>query len=423
MLHTLSNKQSKAILGWFLIALFFCYQYLLRVIPGVISDELRHAFYMTAEDFSSLGSYSLYAYSFLQIPIGFIVDRIGIKRSVLFSLFLCILGTFWLTQTHSLFAAQMSRVLVGAGSASAFMGAIKWVADHFEPGRRGTLMGATLVMGTFGALGAGHPLVMSVEAFGWKQSILLTCILGVFLVIFIALFLKDSQKKSSIHFDMRQLKKDLKTIACNKTIVIYALLAIGVYTPLAVLADLWGVSFLMQKFHITRADAASTTMLMYLGLAIGSLTLPAFAERYRLFTRVIQICSLGLLALFSGMLMAHTLSMLALKGIFLLIGCLCGAEMICFSGALIGSEKRTSGLTIGFVNTMNMLGGAVLQQLIGTALDWQWNGAVDPAGVRLYTMEHYVWALMILPIVLVACVLLSMTLKKKDFDGYVKGAH
>ncbi len=87
MLHTLSNKQSKAILGWFLIALFFCYQYLLRVIPGVISDELRHAFYMTAEDFSSLGSYYLYAYSFLQIPIGFIVDRIGIKRSVLFSLF------------------------------------------------------------------------------------------------------------------------------------------------------------------------------------------------------------------------------------------------------------------------------------------------------------------------------------------------
>ncbi len=419
----MSYPLSKAILGWFFIALFFCYQYLLRVIPGIISDELRHAFHMTAEEFSSLGAYYLYAYSLLQIPIGFIVDRVGIKRTVLFSIFLCVLGTFWLTQTHSLIAAQASRILVGAGSACAFMSALKWVADHFEPGKRGSLMGATLTLGTIGALGAGHPLIIAVDMFGWKQAVLYTCVLGGFLFILIHFLLSDTQKISQNDFDRAQFMKDMKKIACNKTIIIYALLAIGLYTPLAVLADLWGVSFLVEKFQMSRSDAASTTMLMYVGLAVGSLTLPALSERYHMFTRTIQICGIGLLGLFSLMLVAQTLSLLALKGIFLLIGCLCGAEMICFSGALVGSEQRTSGLTIGFVNTLNMLGGAILQQIIGYTLDLQWHGAMDSMGVRLYTTDQYVFSLMILPTVLVACVLLSMTLRKSDFHGYVKGEH
>lgn len=411
-----STSSFKAIFGWSLIALFFCYQYLLRVTPGVISDELRHAFYLTAEEFASLGAFYLYSYSLLQIPIGFIVDRVGIKRTVLTSLFLCIIGTLWLAKATSLPQAQMSRILVGAGSACAFMASLKWIADHFDPGKRGLLMGGTLVFGTIGALGAGRPLVALVDASGWKTAILWTGLLGVLLLILIVFLLKDSQKSIKKRLDITQVGRDLKAIACDKNIVIYAFLAVGVYTPLAVLADLWGVSFLVEKFNITRADAASTTMLMYAGLAIGSLTMPALAEKYNLFTRSIQVCSLSLLGIFSWILMSTTMNLWGLKILFLLIGIFCGAEMICFSGALIGSTPRTSGLTIGFVNTMNMLGGAILQQIIGFGLDLQWTGAMDSTGIRIYTPHQYTLAFSILPAILLLCVLLSLRLRKRDFQ-------
>lgn len=416
---------SAAFWGWFLIAVFYCYQYLLRVTPGVIALELRQNFHLTAEEFSTLGSYYLYAYSLLQIPIGFIVDRVGVKRSVLVSLLLCILGSFWITQTHSLFAIQLSRALVGLGSACAFMCSLKWVADHFEPGKRGFLMGATLAFGTLGALGAGHPLVYAVENIGWQSAILLTAILGGFIFVLIAFFLKDRtthpsstasksphSSSSSNYSHVHNVAATLKKILSTKSILIYAFLAVGVYTPLAVLADLWGVTFLMVKFEMTRADAASTTMIMYFGLAVGSIALPPLAERYHAFTRTIQLCSFGLLCAFVILLFIPNLSMAFLKVLFLIIGLLCGAEMICFSGALVGSHATTSGLTIGVVNTMNMLGGALLQQLIGYILDSQWRGALDETGVRLYSDRDYTWALIILPIVLVACVILSMTLKR-----------
>lgn len=415
MSSLLMLSTSRALLGWVFIALFYCYQYVLRVMPGVISSELRHAFHLTAEDFASLGAYCLYAYALLQIPVGFVLDRIGVKRTVLLSICLCVLGTLWLTQTTVLWEAQMSRILVGAGSACAFTSGLKWVADHFEPGKRGLLMGATLAFGTMGALGAAHPFVKGVESLGWQQAVLSTCVLGGALFALTMLFLKESPRKNGEAFQRKQFWTDLKTIACNKTIVIYALLAVGVYTPLAVLADLWGVSFLVERFAIDRAEAASTTMLMYVGLAFGSLILPAFAERYNMFRLTIQVCSFGLLLLFSAMLMVDQLSMPLLKSIFVMVGIFCGAEMICFTGAVAGATPRTSGLTLGFVNTMNMLAGALLQQIIGRLLDMQWSGAVDASGIRFYTAEQYVWALVVLPAILLGCVVLSLFLKKHDF--------
>lgn len=413
----LNSAKLRDILGWFFVALFFCYQYILRVTPGVISSDLRQHFHLTAEEFSSLGSFYLYAYAILQIPVGFVVDRVGIKRSVLFSLLLCVAGTALITQTQSLLVAQFSRILVGAGSACAFMSALKWIADHFDPGQRGLLLGATLSIGTVGALSAGFPLVRAVEAFGWEEAVLFTGVLGIILWAVIFFFLSDNERhKKNEVFNFGKILKDLKEIVSNKTIVIYSFLAIGVYTPLAVVADLWGVSFLIERFAISRADAALTTMLMYLGLAIGCLILPAFAERKSFFTQSVQVCSLALLILFSIILFVPFLPLLVLQVIFLLIGFFCGAEMICFSGALVGSSPRTSGLTIGFVNTMNMLGGAFMQQIIGHFLDLQWQGNVDQAGVRMYNAEQYVYALVILPIVLFVCVVVSMKLNKRDFN-------
>lgn len=418
-----SFNYSQNLLGWFLIALFFCYQYLLRVTPGVLSGELRTAFMLTAEDFAALGAYYLYAYALMQMPLGFIVDRIGVKRTVLISLSLCILGTLWLTQSSSIFEAKCSRVLVGAGSACAFMSALKWASDHFQESKRAFLMGATLTLGTLGALSAAYPLVYAVDNYGWKNAVVLSGFVGIGLFTVVLFFLKDSKSHGHTHKTKQPSapKHDvwgaLKSIATSKTILIYSFLTVGVYIPLAVLADLWGVAFLIEKFELGRADAASTNMLMYAGLAIGCLFLPTIAQRFNMFTRAIQVCSAILLVIFLMILALPWIPMYALMVMYLLIGILCGAEMICFTGVVSQSTPQTSGLLIGFVNTLNMGGGAILQQIIGTSLDMQWNGVVNDAGVRVYSADQYAIALSVLPIVLLGCVFASFYLKQSDFSA------
>ncbi len=416
---TQKKSYTSAYVGWGFISLFFCYQYILRCTPGIITQELRSTFNMTAEEFANLGAIYLYAYAALQIPLGFLVDRIGIKKVVLASMLMCSFGTLLLGYTDLISVAYLSRFLIGAGSACAFMSAVKWVADHFPEGNRGFLMGATLTLGTAGALSAGTILVTLIENLTWRPAIMFTGWMGIGLFVLTLFFmertsstLKSTDSKSS--FDWGIVKENLLKIAKNRNVLIYAALATGLYTPLSVLADLWGVSFLSQKFSIPRADAAASVMYLYIGLAMGCLSLPYLSERLGMFTNTIRLSIFIILTLFCIIVFGDITSLFVLKILFTILGFFAGAEMICFTGAVTQGIPGQAGLTVGFVNTLNMLGGAVLEQLIGKALDYQWSGAVNEEGLRLYTTEQYTYAMSILTVVVLLSVFISLALREKE---------
>ncbi len=403
-----------AYLAWFTCALFFFYQYILRVAPGVMIDELRGEFSLTAEDFSTFGAYYLYAYSFLQIPLGALVDRVGIRRMTLAAIVLCIGGTLIFAHSETLLVAQLSRVMVGAGSATAFMCALKIAADYFPEGKRGLLMGLTLTLGTIGALTAGKPLVILLENIGWRDTISFSAFIGAPLAL-MAVFLLPTQQKSSqlLEHTWIEFGARLKGILKNPMIMLYTLLAIGLYTPLSALADLWGTAFLMQKFDLTRGDAAQTSMMMYLGMAFGSLIMPWFFEKKDKLNQGIQLCGIALLILMGIILYGPHMSIGALTIVLLGLGVFCGGEMMCFTGAVSYTTPQTSGLTLGVANTLNMLGGALLQQLIGFGLDWQWSGVLSADNLRLYSTSEFVFSLTSLLIVIGICVVASFALKKQ----------
>lgn len=411
------NKQNLigAYLGWAVVAVFFFYQYILRVSPGVIIEELRREFSLTADQFATLGSYYLYAYSLLQIPLGFIVDKIGVRKTVLASIFLCMSGAYLLTIAPNFAIAKLSRVIVGAGSAAAFMCALKIVADRIPAGKRGYLMGGTLALGTIGALTAGKPFVWLVDDYGWRNAVNVTVLLGFALLILVAIFVpkRDANRPTLKDAKSGALMGDLLGILKNRKIMLYAFLAIGLYTPLSALADLWGTAFIKEKFELSRAEAAHTSMMMYVGLALGSFVLPGLCEQKHRLNRAIQICGVGLLVLFTIILYGPKFSPNQLTLLLIVLGFFCGAEMMCFAGATLYTTPDNSGLTIGVVNTLNMLGGAILQQAIGTGLDFQWKGYVDADGIRQYTTSQFVASLSLLILIIGLCVISSLWLRDK----------
>ncbi|MFI4984221.1 MAG: MFS transporter [Rickettsiales bacterium] len=402
-----------AYLAWFVISLFYLYQYILRVTPGVIVDNMRAFFHITAEEFATLGALYLLGYSLLQIPLGIIVDRIGVKKMCLYSIAICIMSSLLFTATQHFWLAQLSRFIMGVGSASAFMCALKFTADHFPPGNRGFLMGATLALGTVGALISGKSVAYVKEHSDWHDVMVFSAGVGTIVFILIAWLVKPHQsdaveelKRKSI----REIAASIWEIVRNKNIMIYAVLALGLYTPLSALADLWGTAFLKQKYSLSRVDAAEISQSMYIGLTMGSLFLPWIAEKFHKLNQAIIFCSFGILTTFSYLLYGPTVDSTTLVFLLILLGFFCGAEMMCFTGALFHSQKFDSGEIIGVVNTLNMLGGAVLQQLIGWGLDKQWLGLTDDMGIRQYTTEQYVTSLNALLIVITFCCIISFSL-------------
>lgn len=409
--HTPSLK--RAYIAWLTCALFFFYQYILRVAPGVMIDQLRMDFHLTAAEFSTFGAFYLYAYSALQIPLGALVDRFGIRVLILISIALCMGGTFWFAASTSLLPAQLSRILVGIGSATAFMCSVKIAADYFPTGKRGLLMGFTLTLGTVGALTAGKPLVLLLEVVGWRDTLNFTAIIAAPLLL-LAVFFLPSKPKTATHTtrSWTEFFSQIRSILQNRMIFLYTLLAVGLYTPLSALADLWGTTFLMQKYLLSHADAAHTSMMMYGGMALGSLIMPWYFEKRNQIEKGVQMCGLGLLLLMTMILYGPTTSLAMTTLLLLALGLFCGGEMLCFTGIVHYTTPQTSGLTLGVANTFNMLGGALLQQLIGLGLDWQWDGVLSEHNIRQYSTEQFVMALSCLVVIIALCVGLSFSLKK-----------
>ena len=140
---------------------------------------------MNAAEFSLMGVMYYGGYSLMQIPLGIVIDRKGIRKTVIWSIILCIFGTLMLTVTSSSLVAYISRFIVGLGSASAFMSSLKLSSDYLPSSKQGIAMGATLTAGSMGALITGSPLNYLLDHFSsWQMAFVVFSIVGILIFAF-----------------------------------------------------------------------------------------------------------------------------------------------------------------------------------------------------------------------------------------------
>lgn len=403
------QRLSSPKLAWFSLSLFYMYQYVLRVFPSVAEQELRVDLLLSAVDFSTLGAMYLYAYGGLQVPLGAIVDRLGLKRVALAAIFMCIAGACMFYLATSLWHLQVGRLLMGIGSAPVFMCSLKICADYIPAGHRGLYMGTTLTMGTMGALVAGNLVVSLLESIGWRATILTLGGLGLLIVVLIASNLPSYTKSAEKEpFNLVALKKVFQ----NKIVYIYGILGLGFFSSLTAFADLWGTVYIVKRFGVMRADAASAAMTMYIGLAIGSLVLPWYFEKKNRLFLGIKLCAVILSALFATLMLLPDLSFAMAKVVLFLLGLFSGAIMMSFTGAALETTKETSGLTISIVNAFNMFGGAILNQMVGSLLEHYWDGAMSE-GIPQYSIQMFDRSfLIVLGSLFAVCLLIALQLKQ-----------
>lgn len=409
-----SKNLRNVYLPWFLLVVFYMYQYIFRIYPNHLEEQIKLTFNATAASFGSIGALYLLAYSLFQIPLGIIVDRVGVKKVVLYSIMLCILSVLLFRTTEIFVLAQVSRFMMGLGSGSAFMCALKVIADHFPPGKRGLLMGMTLTLGTISPFLTGSLISYIAFYYNWKSVMDLLALSGLILFLAILLFMHNKGKTVYQKNNISTIPEVLRNVAklmVNPYIIIYSLIAVGLYTPLSALADVWGISFIRQKFGINPVVAGSISDLLFLGLASGSLLIPWYCEKKKIINKALFLCLLILLILFSIMIYVDiSVSMLVVCIVF--IGFFSGAEMMCFTGALQVFNNHNSGEVIGIVNTLNMLGGAFIQWVIGVILDYTWDGSYQANGLRFYSDASYKYALTSVIIMISVCTLSSLALKR-----------
>ncbi|MEY8765397.1 MULTISPECIES: MFS transporter [Francisella] len=362
-----SKYYFRACTVWLIGATFFFYEFFLRVLPNSLHQEIIDSFQATAFSFSLFGGAFYLCYSALQVPVGFIFDKYGIKKSLFFATIACALGALLFSLTSSIYVAIFARCLMGIGAAFGFLGLLIISTQWFPVRYMGILSGSTQILGTLGPILAGGPLLFFVSYLdSWRLVILISAIIGIFLAALILIFVKEGAKAAET-LSKQEVNSEIKGNLLNKNLITIYVYAFFIYCSIPTLGAIWGVSLLETK-GFTATQASYSVAFLWLGLGIGS---PFFGFLYDKFKNrinmlfVVSLLGFVCVCVLLFVQLNHLMSMIVL----FLIGCAAAGQTLSFTVIANYRAEKPKSIFFGINNTAVMLSGFVVPLVVGVLVN------------------------------------------------------
>jgi len=396
-------------------ALFFTYGFAQRVAPSVMVIDLMRDFAVGGALLGNISAFYYYAYAGLQIPVGVMIDRFGLRRPMVVAALLCALGSFVFAASATVETASLGRLLVGAGAALSWPCVLAVVGRRFPMRRFAMLAGIGQVAGLGGAMLGQAPLGAVVESVGWRATMYGAAALGIVFALLLWVVLREPGGKAE-RTASTGLLDGLRTVARNPQTWLAAAFGFCLAGPILAFAGLWCVPYLGVVHGLDRAAAAGTTSLMFAGWVVGAPALGALSDRIGR-RKPIMIAGAGLTcASMLAVLYVPGLPLPALQALLFVNGMFGSAMFMSFVCGRQHNPAEAAGAAIGIVNMAVMASGAVMQPLIGLLLDLSWSGGMAD-GARVYAVEDYGFALAVLPAALAAAILIAFVIRDPGRGG------
>lgn len=419
-----SNQIGKQLaLGAFICAIgafFYCYEFILRIIPGILQSELSAAFgHISASTFGQLSALYYFAYSPMQLPVGILMDRFGARRLLLLACACCTLGSFLFSTSSSIWMAGSGRFLVGFGSAFAFVGVLS-LAVYWLPKRYFSLVAG--LMTTFAMLSLVYGEIKITElagTMGLHPVLFAMVFIGLALTGLVFVAVRDKPQDHVVEIQSwSEFFHNIVLVLTSRQIWLIAFVGACLYTSLSVFGELWGKSYLEQAHHLSKLQAAKTISMLFLGWAVGAPLVGYFSDHSgRRIAPLVFGALLSLLCI-SLVLYCPGLSYIKLNLLMFLYGLFSASEIIIFIMAKENSGANLSGTVFAAVNMIVTLGGVIFQPLVGMLLDAFGKPIKMMTADYVYSVSDYQIALSVLPVSLVF-VLLTAGFLGKNKTGLI----
>ncbi len=385
-------------------AVFYCYEYFLRITPSVMTSELMSAYHLQGAEVGNLSAFYYHAYVPMQIVVGLLMDRYGPRRLLTVACLFCAVGSYFFGGGYSIGVAEFGRFLIGFGSAFAFVGALKLATIWLPPNRFALVSGIIMCLGMTGAMMGDVVLREMVDRIGWETTIYASAILGVILSVVLWCVIRDSSPDHPLHdthvINFKGVLKGLASALKNPQIWFNGIVGFLMYLSLSAFAELWGIPYLEQAHHLSKNLAAYANAMVFLGWAIGSPIWGWFSDYIQLRNLPLLIGAIGSLILFCILLFVPHLPLVLVYACLFLFGLLSSVQILVFAICHEVSKMKVAGTAIALTNMIVMIGGNVFQPLIGKLLDLSWTDKLV-SGARVYPVHAYQLSLSVIPISLV----------------------
>lgn len=379
---------------WGLGAFFYLVAFFHRLAPAVLTREWMADFGIHAAGLGQLSALYFYSYWLMQIPTGILADRWGPRRLLTAGAIGCTAGALVCGLAPNAFWAGAGRLLIGATVSVSFVVTLKLAAHWFPPRTFSMISGIALVAGITGALLAGVPLRLLVDAIGWRPAILASAAASAALALLLWVVVRDDPSERGFASYAPAVRggaagrpralDELAEVLRIRNILLLVFIPAGPVGCVLTFCGLWGVPFLTQACGLSAPQAAGLTTLLLVAWALAT---PLTGRLTDTLGRRKPLMLAGLAAAIACwavlLYAAPGLPPAALPFQAALTGIASSSFTVCWPLAKESAPLRLTGTVTGVINMGIMLGPTALQPAVGWMLDRFWDGSLS-GGLRVY---------------------------------------
>jgi len=362
-----------------------------RLAPGAIAGELQRAFDTSSASLGLLAATYFYVYFAMQVPSGILADTLGPRKLFTAGALVGGAGSMLFGLAPNFALAIFGRFLVGLGVSVAFVSVLKLNAAWFSERRFATMTGLLMFIGNLGGLLSAVPLAWVAAHGSWRGVFVAVGAVSLLLALLTWLFLRDNPRELGLP-SMQQLegkpehpparenwRAALKTVLANPRTWPGFLIMFGQVGSYLSWGGLWAIPYLQEAQGMERQLAAWHVSLMILCFALSAVAMGALSDRSGRRAPLMHVLGCAYVLLWLPLLWGAQLPLAASLGLFALMGVSMGGISLVWPCAKEVNPPAFSGMSTSVANTGGFVGPALLQPLVGLALDLSSRGAAHTA--------------------------------------------
>lgn len=398
-----SKQTLMACLICLLATVFLLYEFILQVAPSVMTRELMRDLSLSTAGLGAMTAFYYYAYTPMQLPAGLLFDRFGPRRLLTLATLACAIGALCFSVATHTIMASTGRLMMGMGSAFAFIGALVLVARWFPPHYFAVLTGIVQLSASIGAIAGQAPLAAAIQQWGWRETIWGLGLFGLILTALIWLIVRDAPATARVNTSQQTLSfgqelQRLRQVLGHRQTWLISLYSFAVWAPVTAFAALWGIPYLVTAYGLSTPVASGACGMIWLGIGLGSPLLGWWSDRIA--QRCLPLTCAALLGLVSTVLIIYwPLSPFWLYVNLFIMGLGATGQALAFGLVKDNNRPEVTGTAIGFNNMAVVAGGALFQPLVGWLLNG--NGLASTLSTNhtpIYSLSLYQHAFIALPL-------------------------
>jgi len=412
---TSSATARTAAIAWFIGALFYFYQYVLRSSPSVMIPQLSESFGLSAMGVASLVGMFYYGYAPFSLVAGAALDRLGPRKVMPIAAAGMGAGAVLFALGNNT-TATLGRFLQGAGAAFSAVGALYIASNYFPPSKAATLIGATQMFGMAGG-SAGQfavgPLIG--RGLAWKSFWQGMGIAGLGMGLLLLTCLPRTEKKRQSENWLNATIEPFYVVFKNPQSILCGLIAGLLFIPTTIFDMVWGVRYLQEAHGVAYATAVMRSAAVPFGWIIGCPLLGFISDRLGRRKPVIIGGSVLLLGCLAWILFGPT-QVLPPYVLGLTAGLASGAAMLPYTVIKEVNPAEVGGTATGVINFLNFTFSALLGPVFGWTLV-----QLSKGGLQL-ELVHYQTAFAPLLLGVALAIVLTLFLKETGSLARVSSA-